>query len=333
MKTRYSDVYNGYITTPSATDNIAAFKTDLHNDKHRNYKMWSDFEIGMGEYAKSFKTESDFIECIRDFKAYMVQHLLNEQNKLAKRWESDLRNLRSYARFLDDSVRNCTNSLTPNAKRRIDNVIRKQPTNYSFISFNYTTILDFFVECYNRDIYTPKQTYSFADPIHLHGRLNEDVILGVDNEEQISNNFELTVRGRRAFIKPRINQDYDQGRVEEARSIISSSDMICVYGMSFGASDLSWTSAIMEWLQHDSSHHLIYNYFDPKNYPRYHNDLLLEIEDSRKEEILRRAQLNDSQIQAIFNQVHIPIGVNIFDARTILWPVQGAQVARPAALV
>lgn len=332
MKTRYSDVYDGYIVTPSDNDNIAAFKHDLQNDKHRNYKLWSDFEMGMAEYAKSFESELDFVECIRDFKAFMVKHLLNEEEKIIRRWRNDERYLRTYSSFLEKSVRNCSNNLTPNAKRRIDDAMRLHPVRYSFITLNYTSVLDYFIEYYNKKLYDPNQVFSFANSIHLHGRLKEDVVLGVDNEAQLSNQFELTVRGRRAFLKPLINHDYDQGRVDEAKKVIANSDVICVYGMSFGLSDLSWTSAIMEWLQRDKCHHLIFNYYDNTYYPRYHNDLLLEIEDSRKEEILRKARLDDSQIQTVFNQVHIPIGVNIFDTSTISWPTNGAQVARPIGL-
>lgn len=329
MKTQYADVYDGYIATPSSNDNIAAFKNSLKTDKMCQYKLWSDFEIGMGRFAQSFEAETAFIECVRDFKAYMVQYLRNEQEKFARQWEEDTSFLHSYAKLFGDSVMGYSNNLMPNAKRAVENIAGSLPMYYNFITFNYTSILDYFIQYYNKNMYDSSHMHNVSAPIHLHGHLNGDVVIGVDNEQQISNNFELTLRGRRAFIKPKINHDYDQGRVNEARKAILESNIICVYGLSFGQSDLTWTTALTKWLQEDNTHHLIYNYHDPTQYPQYHNDLLLEVEDSRKEEILRKAQLNDSQIQAVFDQVHIPVGANIFDTKRILWPARKAQAVGP----
>ena len=329
MKTQYANVYDGYIATPSSNDNIAAFKNSLKADRMCRYKLWSDFEMGMGEFAQSFESENAFIECVRDFKAYMVQHLRNEQARFTQQWKDDISFLRSYAKFFEDSVLGYSNNLIPNAKRAIEKAARLRPIHYSFITFNYTAILDYFIQYYNQSMYDPTLIYNFSDPIHLHGHLNGDVVVGVDNEQQINNGFELTMRGRRAFIKPKINQDYDQGRVDEAKKVISESNIICVYGLSLGQSDLTWTIALKEWLQQDNTHHLIYNYYDLTQYPQYHNDLLLEVEDSRKEEILGRMQFADSQIQSVFDQVHIPVGANMFDTRRIPWPTRRAQVASP----
>ena len=47
MKTRYGDVYDEYVKTPSATEVIKAFKKDL--SQRTPYDKWSDFEMGMAE--------------------------------------------------------------------------------------------------------------------------------------------------------------------------------------------------------------------------------------------------------------------------------------------
>lgn len=326
MKTQYSDIYNGYIATPSSNENIATFKKSLKADQLCQYKLWSDFEIGMGKFAQSFESEDAFVECVRDFKAYMVQHLKNEQAGLALQWKDNISFLRAYAKFFENSVLGYCNNLMPNARKAVEDATKSLPIRYNFVTFNYTVILDYFIQHCNQN---SAQMYKFSNPIHLHGHLSGDVVMGVDNEQQLKHGFELTTRGRRAFIKPRINHDYDQGRVDEAKRAISESNIICVYGMSLGQSDLSWTIMLKEWLQQDSSHHLIYNYYDREHYPQYHSDLLLEVEDGHKKEILRKLQFADSQNQPIFDQIHTPVGVNMFDTKHIPWPTHGAKVASP----
>ena len=70
MKTKYTDVYDGYIKEASSTDVIKTFKENISAD----YKTWGDFEMSMAEYAKNLNSESEFLECIRDFAGYMEQH-------------------------------------------------------------------------------------------------------------------------------------------------------------------------------------------------------------------------------------------------------------------
>ena len=40
------------------------------------------FEMGMAEYAKTLSNEAQFVECVRDFKAHMAQHLQTENQKI-----------------------------------------------------------------------------------------------------------------------------------------------------------------------------------------------------------------------------------------------------------
>ena len=137
MNTRYSDVYNGYISTPSLSNNLATFKKDLQNDKYNNYELWSDFEMGMADYIHNFKSEQEFIECIRDFKAYMVQHLQNEQSSFSKPWVADPTILIQYANLLEHLVLNFYKGLIPNARNSVHEMLENETVTFNFITFNY----------------------------------------------------------------------------------------------------------------------------------------------------------------------------------------------------
>ena len=73
-------MYEGYIAQNSVTDAIRKFKEMLAADAP-NYKTWGDFEMAMAEKARDFDDEDSFIECLRDFKLYIVSYLQNEQKK------------------------------------------------------------------------------------------------------------------------------------------------------------------------------------------------------------------------------------------------------------
>ena len=72
METSYSDVYNTYVDTPSSSEVIVAFKNELK--KRKPFDKWSDFEMGMAEYAESLSSEEELIECVRDFKQHKYQN-------------------------------------------------------------------------------------------------------------------------------------------------------------------------------------------------------------------------------------------------------------------
>ena len=78
LKTQYKDVYEKYVLEPSSSDTIATFKKDLC----ANYENWADFEMGMADYASRELNEAQLIECVRDFRNFLVVYLDQEQ----KRW-------------------------------------------------------------------------------------------------------------------------------------------------------------------------------------------------------------------------------------------------------
>ena len=97
--------------------------------------------------------------------------------------------------------------------------------------------------------------------IHIHGKLGDDPTLGIDNENQWKAAYPLSRNGKRAFVKPFFNEEYDRMRVVEAVNIINSADTICTYGLTLGESDLTWRNVLIDWLQRNTKNHLfVYRY-------------------------------------------------------------------------
>lgn len=300
METKYTDVYKKYVKAPSADKDIEKFKKDISN----NHKTWADFEMALPEYAKKVSSEAVLIKCLRDFKTFIAD-FLQEQN------ESVIRNIQGYANHpIRSALHNTLNyfysSLTPNAQRNIANLKIDSNIQYYFLTFNYTTVLDELLRYSNLS-----QSIIPNAPLHIHGSLETDITMGIDNEEQFKGYFSLSRKGKRSIIKPIYNSQYDSKRAIDAKDLIRNSDIICTYGFSFGESDQTWVDLLADWLLENPDHQLVV--YDYKNHNReiLNKDEMMDIEDDEKLEFLKRLALIPSD--DILNQVNIPIGANLFN--------------------
>lgn len=303
METSYSHVYSTYVDTPSSSEVIDAFKNELKNRKP--FDKWSDFEMGMAEYAESLSSEEELIECVRDFKQHMVEHLIKEDKQLENIIQGEFYNSR-LVKELDRSFENFYGGFSPNVKSELKRLANDEFWNYNVITFNYTKSLE-----YLNIAKFKQQKIVMESPLHIHGDLYNDVVLGVDNINQIKNTtYRLTKKGRRAFVKTIFNEQYDKNRVSTAKKMISNSSIICTYGFSLGESDKLWVDLLVEWLKKDVNHHLIVYKYDTTTYNRCVYDAVMDIEDEKKMELMKQLGVNDTSLE---NQIHIPVGYNIFD--------------------
>lgn len=307
MKTEFKNICNAYLKENSDDDIIKNFKSELKNDAP-NYKNWSDFEIAMGEYSMSFKCFEDFKKCVSDFRRFMVLYLKNEQQKYFELLNSFQINPIIYSKF----VKNICDSIYLSPKNAVnENMKARGKINENFISFNYTTVLDAIVNKAN--IPTTSGTYHFSSVTHIHGTLDDNIMFGVDNEDQIKNiQFTGNKKLQRLFIKPILNNETEFNKVEQVEKAISNSDVICVYGMSFGESDLTWKKLILNWLKEASHHTLVYFFFNDLRFEKWEIDDILNTEDDFKITVLERMGCKDNYEQ-LMEQIIIPVNEDIMN--------------------
>lgn len=317
LKSRYVDSYDGYLKSAPASEVINQFRTTIEKD----IKTWAEFEMKLAEYAHVFKSESELIECLSDYKSYLNAYLLQEQqhffdlDKNIDYIDSAVR--REMARSLEGFF----DGLTPKDKRSVSSAIADGwPQSYQFISFNYTTVFDKLVE----DTFSHGEiisTISHRPVIHIHGILNNDVVLGIDNELQLLDiPYSLSNRGKRNIIKPYFVDQYDDKRKADAQSYIRSSNVICIFGMALGDSDLTWKKSLAEWLSENGNRHLVYykHSLACRNYPPTAITRKMDDEEDYKEVLLKMlfGEAVDSETyKQLSNQIHIPTGFSIFNVK------------------
>ncbi|MBR2335367.1 MAG: hypothetical protein IKA62_03990 [Clostridia bacterium] len=298
MKTRYSDMYESYINSKSKSESIKAFKVRLSNDI--KYENWSDFEMAMAKKANDFSSENEFVECIRDFKKHMADHLEREtQNKVEKLGQVAFTEQRD---VMWESITNFEYGLIPNDVKEIKRIRGDKDLTHSFLTFNYTKIFDYLLRFVN--------IYDY--PLHIHGTLGEDIVTGVDGDDQlVPTKYKITRKTERAFIKPKFNESFDVERIKQAANMITESNIICSYGFSYGQSDRMWLNLISQWLLANAGHHLVAFMYDDTLYDKINPDIRMDAEEEKKIELLKKLGLSDND--EIFKQVHIPVGYDIFD--------------------
>lgn len=306
MKTRYSDVYEGYVREESESDVIKKFKESISAD----IENWGDFEMAMARYAEKLYSEGELLECVRDFAVYMNMHLRKESETFKKKLD-DKRISGVVVDEADESFSTFYRGISHNVDRIMNSIYAGEVGNIDAISFNYTDVFD--------NIFSKYIQYNGVrerEVIHVHGVLQEDSVFGIDNEAQMKLRFTLTRKGKRGFIKPVFNEAFDRHRVEQARSKINDASTICAYGMSLGESDLSWRNAIMEWLRRDSKHHFFIYQYELSGAAYRTVDEKMDLEDDSKESLLSKWGVDSED--AIFERIHIPCGKNIFNVREVI---------------
>ena len=313
LKTRFTDMYTDYVHKHSPNGVVRNFKRDLMLSAPNGFETWGDFEMAMAEYAASFQTESDLIACVRDFKEYMGEHLQKEQDTF-RRYVAENSGYIACAKEMERSLEQFHKGQTPNVINAIEAIGNMESAHYEFITFNYTSLLDDIL-----DVFSKYSEFTDAKKlIHIHGHLDTDVVLGIDNISQFGQlPYVLTKRGERAFIKPLFNTQFDSSRVNAAEKAIEESDVICIYGMSLGQSDRMWIKKIYEWLLADPKHHLIYYKYLDLHFSALRRDEMMDIEDEQRTELIKKL-CDEEETEPLENQVHIPIGYDIFDFKNAI---------------
>lgn len=251
---------------------------------------WKDAELSFGEFTANteiIKNYTEFDECYADFCDELTEYLRIEEKKLT--YTNVFVN-----NFFDDII-NFRTKMFNNQALRIQRVpeIDLKDAIVNFIDFNYTTIIDNLLS--EKNIGKIDEV-KFGELIHIHGDLDTGIILGVDNEGQISKKEIFNNHGsysQRNFIKPQsIDMRYDDKK-NRCIELIRKSDYIVIFGSSIGDTDRTWWNQVCEALRIDK--HVIFTTGEElelsKNPNRAIRDFNNEVE-KRKTDFVNKIQLN-----------------------------------------
>lgn len=320
IDTSYNAFYNWYCKQPSNTHLIETFKHEIMSDIANGGKTWADFEIGLGKYTSKFTRENatDFLECCENAHEGIIDFLEQAKQKF------DLYNIpEKESSRLSNGILTFYQELQPLEREQIRIMIGADSNNnlsFNFISFNYTDVLD---KCLKKISASPLKQWTYGSAklsakitpvLHIHGTTDEYPILGVSNERQIANKELLSVpQFRNTMIKPQSVASVGEPWYANAEKLINDSRIICIFGMSLGASDTKWWDTINQWLNGNSNRHLVIFWHTDKivsqrSVYKYNREL-----DKVKALMTSYSNLSESSIDAMKERIHV-----VFNAKSVL---------------
>lgn len=256
LNTRYSHFYTYYIKSDP--------KDLLSKSIREDFEKWSDLEIGLGEFLKDI--DESQIEELLDSKStlerMLSEYLFSESQRIS------IKDTKALGEEFQKKILNFFSDFNALDKEHYHRIISttKDNINYYFITFNYTNVLDRIVSIANKNCipfgFHKANDIGYNDtimtPHHIHGKLSEDLILGLDNNEQILNDkLKVNPKLTNYIIKSAVNSALGERKIETAKAIIDNSKYICLFGLSIGDTDRMWWSYIIEWLKRGSDNRLV----------------------------------------------------------------------------
>ena len=253
LHTQYSDFYK-YFIEKHPKNTIACEIAD-------NPENWADLELSIGKYIEKVSEENreTFLSDLAELEEELRDYLQGEYERVVIGNE--------IAGEFHDKIVCFFDGMRPTDKADIED-LRNSTTSsfhYSFVTFNYTDVLDQIVEQVKKSGPFDKRTVNgrtilddLEPVLHVHGTLSDALVLGLNDESQICNDqLKDDLALQEIIVKPKVNDLLGESRTDKVKHFIDESRYVCVFGLSLGETDKIWWEYIGQWLQGDQSRRLI----------------------------------------------------------------------------
>lgn len=311
FKTRASEFLTYYARIRSPNPKVQRIKTFLDIERRGAIDTWHDLEVGLnrllGKVCDTVADVPNFIMFLEDFMKALSDYLANEVNS-RELCECSIEQREKFWRRLTQPE----SFLQPARGELLTKTITgsKIESNYNlrFINFNYTNLLDKYLECISvaNGISQPKYR-----SIHIHGTVYESMILGINDIDFLARKELLTDDLAKAFIKPIMNRSIDDPREANALNWISVSDIIVVYGMSLSVTDLIWWRAIFDRLRTCTHSQFIYCAYGKDGDRRWALDYS-KAQTKLHDDICAQLKLSDNDYNSLMQQIHVAWNEEVF---------------------
>ena len=283
MKTSYPEFYQ-YLMKTECSPLLEQMKKDITVDK----ELWSDMEEAFGRYTAKVNSVSDLENLYFELSDQLQNYLktedagVNPSEKLRNKFFSD---------FISPS-----RHLGETDKVRYDDFVNKRGNTYDInvMTMNYTSTLEKLLgpnmnKKYNHEV-------NIGQVIHIHGQLGDSIIIGVDNEGQITNEkFRTDEDVKDFFVKVQSNYTMKSTRHTTCESLISSAHLIILYGVSIGETDARWWKMIGEQFKNRNTLSIIQYLYARDKIPPTRKQLMGRVERDHRNELMKKMGFKDNE--------------------------------------
>lgn len=300
MKTGYQDFYDYYSKQETSDTSLIQLKNSIEAGR---YYTWADLEAGLGKYSAGVSTVRVFLNCLDDIRQALISYINEQFEQKAFIIET---------RFLEDffSPQNYLDSMIQN---RFNSFVGSFPAGYRKVSprivtLNYTSTLEYIFTLLGQEV---------SELLHLHGSLEDGIVMGVSDAEQIANE---TFRSNRdvieEFVKPSFNDSCLNNNNVTCERWIKESDIIVLYGTSVGVTDRKWWKLIGERLVGKGSNVLIvYFPYDEKKDVVRHPNYKLRWTEAYQRELMQKLFISEDNKDIASSRICVGINKPIFQLK------------------
>ena len=275
LKTSYRNFRDAYLKQRGGDKIAKQCRQIIRRDLQNNEDLWSDMELALGGLSAYFPEEGDPLAKGRRKYCQFLKHIQCSLNAylLAQVKRIDVTsNQDAICREFEKALACPFEGLKDLQLQQMQDWWKnhtKEAVNYHFLNFNFTPT---FEQCrktfedrtfrrqgspFIRRVNRRKVVDTMEVTRHVHGKLNDCIIFGVDHPEQIYNTRLCDDKVHAGIIKPIINCQLKNGQATEAEKLICQSQLIVIFGMSLGQTNLTWWRIIANWLASNEQNRLI----------------------------------------------------------------------------
>lgn len=242
LPTSYHDFYQYYVNTPSSSKAIARLKEEISAEQHN----WSDLELALGKITAKYSDVDTFCEVYDDIQIELQRYLM----KLDELMQAGTITVNSTLDIFSDGLTSPEKYFSKEVKESIvseyNRILAYHESSHirvQILSFNYTHTVETLLHnpSLPKSIAGSQASLTYLRHIHRDLSPENSVWLGVDNEDQILNQaFRTNEEVRFRLIKPEILNEISPVIVNDIDRIISEAEVICLFGVSLGDTDITW---------------------------------------------------------------------------------------------
>ena len=308
LPTAYSDFYKYYmrVDSPKTTQLI---KQEI-SDKPQT---WADLEKSMGEISKKYGQDSDaYIEAFENVRDELAKYLsavdgydITNMDELSLHFYRDVLDI---DRFLDNKPKQ-------EYRQFLQGVNSPNEVNLTIVNFNYTSTIEKLMAM-RTEFAMPNKKLDCKEIIHVHQDLNTGILMGVNDVSQISNEAygnEFDIRSM--MVKPFINEMFAAGNDNRAKKVIENSQVIILFGTSFGETDEMWWDWIKTYMYGNNKRIIYCPYENEGIRPSHETNVIRKIHYSKMGLAQRLGGNNHQVINDLYNKIYPIRNNHLFEFR------------------
>lgn len=212
----------------------------------------------------------------------------------------------------------------PSDSNLIVNILKQHSSQafyFNIISFNYTKTISLMFNHKENAISTLKiaqcpngnlNSY-LKSPFYLHGTLDDgQMIIGIDNNEQIANVSLRNDDFSYLMIKTNLLEESGYLHLEKFTQTINGSNVICIYGLSVGATDSTYWEIIKKRLLADFTILVIYSYIAGYDQTQRHIAKDRRIREKIKNQFFENSNATDDEKNILKDKIIVEINHPLF---------------------